>query len=54
MGYSASEVAHALDLRRVSADQCVTRGKEILDKDKNLRKKFMNYLNYQRPPLPHK
>ena len=30
LGYSASEVAHALDLRRVSAGQCVTRGEKIL------------------------
>ena len=30
LGYSAAEVAHALDLRRVSAGQCVTRGEKLL------------------------
>ena len=30
MGYSVSEVAHALEVRRVSAGQCVTRGEKIL------------------------
>ena len=30
MGYSVSEVAHALEVRRVSASQCVTRGEKIL------------------------
>jgi len=30
LGYSATEVAHALDLRRVSAGQCVTRGENFL------------------------
>ena len=29
-GYSAAEVAQALDLRRVSAGQCVTRGEKLL------------------------
>jgi len=37
LGYSASEVARALDLRRVSAGQCVTRGEKTLDRYPNLR-----------------
>ena len=41
LGYSASEVAHALDLRRVSAGQCVTRGEKILDKNRDLRNKLI-------------
>ena len=41
-GYSAAEVAHALDLRRVSAGQCVIRGEKILDKNVDLRDKFIN------------
>jgi len=42
MGYSTSEVAHALDVRRVSAGQCVTRGEKIFDKSRNLRDKLIN------------
>ena len=42
MGYSTSEVAHALDVRRVSAGQCVNRGEKILDKNRNLRDKLIN------------
>ena len=42
LGYSASEVAHALDVRRVSAGQCVTRGEKILDKNMDLRVKLLN------------
>jgi putative transposase len=41
-GYSTAEVAHALDLRRVSAGQCVTRGEKFLDKNVDLRDKFIN------------
>ena len=40
LGYSAAEVAHALDLRRVSAGQCVTRGEKLLDKKVDLRDKL--------------
>ena len=42
MAYSTSEVAHALDVRRVSAGQCVIRGEKILDKNRNLRDKLTN------------
>ena len=42
LGYSAAEVAHALDLRRVSACQCVTRGEKLLDKKLDLREKIIN------------
>lgn len=42
LGYSTSEVAHALDVRRVSAGQCVTRGEKILDKKVDLRDKLIN------------
>ncbi len=42
LGYSASEVARALDLRRVSAGQCVTRGEKLLDKHVSLRDKLIN------------
>ena len=42
LGYSAAEVAHALDLRRVSAGQCVTRGEKLLDKNLDLRDKLLN------------
>ena len=42
LGYSATEVAHALDLRRVSAGQCVTRGEKLLDKNVGLRDKLIN------------
>ena len=42
LGYSAAEVAHALDLRRVSAGQCVTRGEKLLDKNMDLRDKLIN------------
>jgi len=42
MGYSTSEVAHALDLRHVSAGQCVSRGEKILDKNNDLRDKLIN------------
>jgi len=42
LGYSAAEVAHALDLRRVSACQCVTRGEKLLDKKLDLRDKIIN------------
>ena len=41
LGYSAAEVAHALDLRRVSAGQCVTRGEKLLDKNADLRDKLI-------------
>jgi len=40
LGYSAAEVANALDLRRVSAGQCVVRGEKILEKDPDLRDKL--------------
>ncbi|NOR53382.1 MAG: hypothetical protein GQ536_04780, partial [Candidatus Aminicenantes bacterium] len=42
MGYSVSEVAHALEVRRVSAGQCVTRGEKILDKNRDLKFKLIN------------
>ncbi len=42
LGYSAAEVARALDLRRVSAGQCVTRGEKLLDKNVGLRDKLIN------------
>jgi len=42
LGYSASEVARALDLRRVSAGQCVTRGEKLLDNNLDLRDKLIN------------
>jgi hypothetical protein len=42
LGYSAAEVAHALDLRRVSAGQCVTRGEKLLDENFDLRDKLTN------------
>ena len=42
LGYSAAEVARALDLRRVSAGQCVTRGEKLLDKNADLRDKLIN------------
>jgi len=42
LGYSTAEVAHALDMRRVSAGQCVTRGEKLLDTKVALRDKFIN------------
>jgi chromosomal replication initiation ATPase DnaA len=42
MGYSVSEVAHALEVRRVSAGQCVIRGEKILDKNRDLKFKLIN------------
>jgi len=42
LGYSAAEVARALDLRRVSAGQCVTRGEKLLDKNADLRDKLID------------
>ena len=42
MGYSTSEVARALDVRRVSAGQCVNRGEKILEKSRNSRDKLIN------------
>ena len=42
MGYSVSEVAHALEVRRVSAGQCVTRGEKIVDKNRDLKFKLIN------------
>jgi putative transposase len=42
LGYSAAEVAHALDLKRVSAGQCVTRGAKLLDKNVDLRDTLIN------------
>jgi len=42
MGYSVSEVTHALEVRRVSAGQCVTRGEKIVDKNRELRDKLIN------------
>jgi len=42
LGYSTSEVAYALDLRRVSAGQCVIRGEKIFDKNSDLRGKLIN------------
>jgi len=42
LGYSTAEVAHVLDMRRVSAGQCVTRGEKLLDTKVALRDKFIN------------
>ncbi|MBW2091124.1 MAG: transposase, partial [Deltaproteobacteria bacterium] len=39
LGYSATDVARALSIGRVSARQCVDRGKKILDMDHKLRAK---------------
>jgi len=41
LGYSATDVARALSIGRVSARQCVDRGKKILDMDHKLRAKCL-------------
>jgi predicted DNA-binding protein YlxM (UPF0122 family) len=37
MGYSASEVARALDISRTSVARCLERGKKMADKYEELR-----------------